>query len=420
MSVPGFDNVFALTPKDVDKHTIPEAEFISALIDTGAYAPSRYGIKDEYILSFMRVHTYCLNWQAVTGKAPDIAVVRRKFTFPYTQFTDPAKDVYGAAAGLVEEWRKREIRRTLNESAALLTHPDTESREVLSLLSDAASRLTVGHHQAKGFEFGDFTFDSSLSDTRAAIELRPGTLTAATGGIAIGEFWVVAAYAGVGKSWRMAEMAVAAAASGWNVHLHSLEMGPRAMFNRIGLIALGLGVAWTQMPYSEQVHLARGWSQDKGRITIIPQRKRQLCAMDIEATAAEGTVYLVDYVGKMRTNDGKSTTDDWRNFLRVSEELQVVAQTCEVPIIGAAQLNKDAAGHDKPTNDMIGGTVGLEQDASCVILLSELSRRAQYNQLSKNRNGSKAQWYSILEPGTGTFGEITKRQALTLKESDSP
>ena len=59
-----------------DKHLAPEALFISALIQSGHYAPDAYQVRDEYFATYLPVHEFCKKHQLDSGRAPEVGLVR--------------------------------------------------------------------------------------------------------------------------------------------------------------------------------------------------------------------------------------------------------------------------------------------------------------------------------------------------------
>jgi hypothetical protein len=128
-------------------------------------------------------------------------------------------------------------------------------------------------------------------------------------------------------------------------------------------------------------------------------------------------VYL-DYITLMDTADVNG--DDWKSIGRLSKSLKQVAQQYQVPIVAAAQLNRNAAqGKDLAGPESLAESDAIGRDADAVITMKQLSKHVIAFKLAKYRHGRDGYtWYTKFLPNTGHFEEITFDEAQDAISED--
>lgn len=400
----------------------PEAHFISALLQTGQYAPATYGIRDNQILAHRQVHEWCTGYQKRAGYAPAVHLVKEKF--PSFVFT-PDVNASWAAYQLHEVWELRTLHTALAEASSHLAE-DRVSHAKSGLRSALA-----GLHPllGRGSDAADLAFLSEQESTdRCAVDLPGsgssggnGQLQTLTEGIAPGDLWYVAARMGVGKSWRLLQIAVAAAERGWPVMFYSLEMPVRTVMDRIHRIALRDSYRghWDDLDLPTRSQLVGQWAEVSAPITVYDPSRGRCDATVVAAAAETRSLVVIDYVGLMHTTSGQRSMEDWRAAAIISNELKSAALEHSVPIVSAAQVNRSGDSAAEPTTVHLAQSDALGQDADLVLTLKPYSRRVLANYVAKNRNGlAGVRWYTRFEPATGRFGDVSPDTARDLKAED--
>jgi replicative DNA helicase len=250
-----------------------------------------------------------------------------------------------------------------------------------------------------------------------------GRLTRLTGGIAPGNLWYIAARLGVGKSWKLLTIAVAAAEAGWNVKFYSLEMSTREVVDRLHMIALrdAYHGVWEDLGKSERAELMDEWAGRCGRVDIADPTGGPVDASVIAANHEDGSIAIVDYIGLMRSATGQRAVEDWRAAAMISNQLKEVALEHSIPIVSAAQVNREGARSRDASPEHLAQSDALGQDADVLVTIQRdknVSRVHEYS-LVKNRHGtSGARWYARFEPGLRRFEDIGADTALSLMEAD--
>ena len=413
------DNVYDIK-EERDKHLIPESLLISALIDSGQYSPEAYKVLDHHIMTTRQIHNFCLDHQARAGKAPDLGLVRRKYpAFAYMVNQDP----YWAAANLIRAWNFRGTRKEVSEYLTEVGDPDADTYESYQRLIQGLGRYAIGTARSSSItDYDVLDVDSRLS--RVPVDLGgDGRLTRLTGGIAPGNLWYVAARLGVGKSWKLLTIAVAAAEAGWNVKFYSLEMSTREVIDRLHMIALrdSYHGVWEDLGRSHRAELMDEWAGRCGRIDIADPSGGPVDASVIAANHEDGAIAIVDYIGLMRSATGQRAVEDWRAAAMISNQLKEVALEHSIPIVSAAQVNREGARSRDASPEHLAQSDALGQDADVLVTIQRdknVSRVHEYS-LVKNRHGaSGARWYARFEPGLRRFEDIGADTALSLIAAD--
>lgn len=215
-----------------------------------------------------------------------------------------------------------------------------------------------------------------------------------------GQFILVAARPGVGKTVTLVDIARhVALRHGLPVTFHTVEMPATELVHRI--IS-----AEERIPLS---HIKRGeLSQDEwarvarasqriieSGLKIIPEReKSSIPAIRAAIEKHKPAVVLLDYFQIAKTDP---TTRDRRQALEeMSRDMKALAKEKTVPIVAAAQLNRESAKRDGPPMlSEMRETGALEQDCDAAILLHrpdatepECDRAGEVDLLiAKQRNG---------------------------------
>lgn len=391
---------------------VPELFFISALIGINDYRPQRYGIQDGWFVTHRRIHEFCASYAAGRPIAPTVEMLHRKFggKFNYVPNVDPEW-----AAGQVREAHASRVSRL--GVARGLQHlsgdtPDVEA--AVQVFSETARQASAVFRRRAPANMCDNDPDPEPDGKPIPVDQPLNqrisgarSVTSITGGITPGSLWYVAARLGVGKSWRLADMALNAAQSGVRVSYYSLEMPRKQIKQRLhGLIA------------SRGMTVDEWAAQFAGTVDIYdPHVTGPMTADTIAANHSPGGLAIVDYIGLMRSSTGARAVDDWRQAAAISNQLKEVALEGGIPIISAAQVNREGARVTSgPKAEHLAQSDALGQDADVLLMLIEHSTGTHLNTVVKNRHGTHGQrWYSRFDPSTGDFRYLTPEQASDIK-----
>lgn len=411
----------------IDKYLVPEALIISALIDEGTYRPERFGLTSDMFRAHTSVHNFCSQHQETTGKAPDINLVKRKYpTFSYSANIDPRY----AANLLIENHASHLLRKTLRDSSMTLNDDEPDIKHAMGLLESTLRSLRL-HSLPETAAFTDpeehdpFAtappHSVDLLGPNGAVPPKRPLTTITGGGIRPGNLWYVAARLGVGKSWRLMSMAVAAAEAGSQVTYYSLEMTKAEVIARLRQIATR-HITDPHLSDSEKMDMWR--STFEGNINVYDPRNGPLDVTVIAANHDETarSLTIVDYIGLMRTKSGSRAIEDWRAAATISNQLKEIALEYGIPIISAAQVNRAGASSDgakTAKSEHIAQSDALGQDADLLLMLAPHCRTVHVNVITKNRHGIHgSRWFSAFDPVLGQFDYMSQEKADQMKEQE--
>lgn len=275
------------------------------------------------------------------------------------------------------------------------------------------------------------TFDEVMRRVGANSELGQAglptgfpTLDERTGGPQAGQVWIWAARLGQGKTWSLARTACAAAFSGFDIQYDALEGTRQEIAMRIHTFAsseygqqvfknidLSMGKNFSPRDYKQFLHDLR--NEVKGKMHVADTTKGPISPLSIAAQIERNKVHAVflDYIQIMDGMD--SSADDWKGIGRMSKQIKQIAQRYQVPIILAAQLNREAASLRDPADpSKLAESDALGRDADAVITMKQLSKHVIVFKMAKYRHGRDGwMWYTRFLPNTGHFEEITFDEA---------
>jgi replicative DNA helicase len=202
------------------------------------------------------------------------------------------------------------------------------------------------------------------------------SLDEATTGIRLGEFWVVGALPGRGKTVMGAQMALANARAGTPVAFFSLEMGREELGSR--LLSNESSVSASRIRDSRYIAKAQ-WGDLKAcasRLSEWPLYVDDSATLNIHELAARARLYIrrfgcrlivVDYL-RLVTAPGKELRERVAN---VADALRQLAKRERVGVVALSQLSrpKDRDINGKPTMLDLKESGDIEAHANVVLLL---------------------------------------------------
>lgn len=227
------------------------------------------------------------------------------------------------------------------------------------------------------------------------------------------EFVVVAAFSSVGKSSLLQHIAFQAYLNGMTPLFISLEMEAEALHRKFdtmatnfeyhALRALELGEG-DMRKWEEFGERASGAAND---INVIDD----ISSCTVERVYAETARYkpdctILDYIQLMDAPNvgGK----DYNRYTHITRGLKMNARSLKVPLLAAAQTNRDAAVNGVKMEN-IGDSISIVRDADILIGLDRSEEMKNDNQmyvkLIKNRDGKIAQATAHWNPAYGEYWE---------------
>lgn len=385
-----------------------------------------YTVKNEF--------NYIKNHYDKYKVVPDVLTFLSVFPeFPIFEVTEP--DTY-LISELTKEYNLALVGTKYNKIKRMVE--DEDERGTVNLCLELAESLV----KCSAVQSADLLTDRSRlvqymdkKDGKGYAYISTGfaELDALIGGIdPLEENMVIVARTGVGKSWTLLKMAVAAALQGKNVGLYSGEMSrskvgyridtllANALSNydpRIGLLnnknlmrGLDYGTSRNYEAYFDIVEelLKKG---DLGQIKVItPNDIAGPVTVDALRAFVEKDhieILFIDQYSLLEdTSYAKSMNEKVANISKDIKKLQVLKK---IPIVSVAQMNRSKNEDGSKDTTQIGLSDRIGQDATCVLMLDKVAKDQGYSltiETTKVRDGgdNKKLTYEVdLNLGTFTY-----------------
>lgn len=226
--------------------------------------------------------------------------------------------------------------------------------------------------------------ESKTDDTVTGTPTGYSQLNQYTHGFQGGQFIVLAARPGVGKTALSLNLAYNAASKGFPVAYFSLEMPADQLFKRLLSIETGVNyeslITGFNLNKQTKLKLQQGcerlgnmkiYVDDTGGLQILELAAKVRSLYNKEPNLG---LVVVDYIGLVHTNI-KSKDNRQLEVQLVSQTLKQLALELKIPIIGVAQLNRKVEdrnnGNGEPQLSDLRESGSIEQDADIVMLLHQ-------------------------------------------------
>lgn len=233
------------------------------------------------------------------------------------------------------------------------------------------------------------------------------------------------------NTWSLVRTAAAACFSGYNIQYDALESSRPEIAMRFHTFAsseygkevfknLDLSQGRNFSPRSYKEFLQELRSHVKGRMHIADTSNGPVNPLTIASQIERNKpdAVFLDYITLLDGVD--SASDDWRSIGKTSKMLKQIAERYQIPIIAAAQLNRNAALGKGPAGpEALAESDAIGRDADAVITMKQLSKHVIQMKLAKFRHGRDGySWYCKFLPNTGFFEEVTFDEAQDIIADD--
>jgi len=416
-----------------------EAMLISAVIRTGdILTPIKQGVTPDLFNGNRHEWEFIDDYYRQHRKPPSQTLFRRKF--PKFDLEEVDDTDY-----LIEDVKRDHARRILIETLKSSADDLSDEADPLEVAERYASSLTALQTTLSGRK-DEIDLVADWEDVYKVAHTRwerrqhyglPGIPTGFkivddnTGGISPGEYWVLAARLGEGKTWTGIRMACAALGAGWRVQYDALEMTRAQTAFRMHTFLsreirernehfrnsdLTLGKGYNLIEYREFLeslndHVTGAmFISDTGRGRVTSSK----IAAQIERNSPD--VVFIDYLTLMDKEDG------WEGIMKLSGEMKAVAQQYNVPVVVLAQINRggiNRSSKEPPRTEHLAGSDAIGQDADAVITMAKQSENVMRLRMAKYRHGKDGyQWYAKFDPNNGSYEEVSHDEAVSMIDID--
>jgi replicative DNA helicase len=415
--------------------SIIEALLISAVLRQQDHrTPMIEGASPDWFLSHRSEWEWIDTYIQRHHKAPSKSLF--KVTFPDFVVLK-SDDVDYCIKEVKEAYLRRSLVNMMSELADKVKNQN-EAIETINFAQQELMRLQVASDGGKNetdiveewsLAYGEAArrYERTSQNGISGVPTGFATLDNLTGGVQQGDYWIVAARLGQGKTWTLIRMACSALYAGMTVQYDALEQSRAQIAMRthsflsseygkqtFRSMDLMNGKDFDLKAYKEFLtdlknHTAgKFFVNDTSRGRLNPS----MIASQIERNKPD--VVFIDYLTLMNTGG-----DDWKAIANLSAELKGIAMHYQVPIIAAAQINRMAIGNDVPGPEHLAGADAIGQDADCVVTMKQMSAHVIKMRLAKFRHGSDGQtWLNEFRPNSGKFDEISSQKADEIIQDD--
>ena len=413
---------------------VSESALLRAL-DAGLYPESFYEDAHQAIWARMvdvGTNSGALDVLMLSSSLRSVGELKRAGGLSYlTQLVEWTPDpghVEHYAELVLEAARKRQLMGLGRDLLARAGSEEVESREVFDWAADRLLAVRDGR-ESDEVDLGAAAVEElgrlqamargEIEDRRVYMGIA--SLDQAIGGMESGEFALVGAMTGVGKTSFMCGVAQAACEAGLSVVIWSGEMTRRQMvwrfWSRLTGISVGkmrrnlLGAAeWASIEMAQRVIRDR-WKLRiiEGRIS--PGRLRTRCRSRQIRSGLD--LVVVDYLQLMQSD--VRTENRTQQVSSISRGLKEVATGLRVPILAGSQFHRPKeevkGASRRPQLSWLKESGSLEQDADLVLLLDRKTQGSPTEQrearvyLAKGRNVEVGDWPLAYDPPTCRFEE---------------
>jgi replicative DNA helicase len=425
---------------DLSQHV--EALLISAVLNTGDYVmPTTLGVVTDWF------HAYPDEWDWIAKYINARRRTPEKKSF-MRLFPDFKIDDTTATDEHIENVKISHARHMLSLSVQDVIQGLEADEDPIKLVKKHEVQLMKLQSQLEGT-----LHESSLEDwqpiyeevrSRAERRTRKGlagiptgfpTLDEATGGPQPGEYWVVGARLGMGKSFTAVNMACSAIIAGYTVQFDALEQSRNQVMLRVqnlltpktGKVIRSIDLMRGKVDLLEYKKylksLARtisGPNGTGGKLYVDDTTRGKVSAATIAAQIERNqpNIVFIDYITLMES-EGEG---DWRSVKRLSSDIKSLTMEYKIPIVCMAQINRNA-GTGKtnlpPGAETLSGSDAIGQDADTIVMLSKPSMHVIRMKLDKYRHGTDGQqWYCHFDLENGRFVEISRNEANKIQDAD--
>lgn len=256
---------------------------------------------------------------------------------------------------------------------------------------------------------------TTSNDTVTGVPTGFPRMNSLTHGFHPGEFIVIAARPGIGKTALSLNLALTAATYGYPVAYFSLEMPANMLFKRLvsGDANVPFDNLITGYGVDQNVRLKLQQSCDRLATTkIYVDDTSGIKLLDLVAKAKklankeELGLIIVDYIGLVHAQSGNKNDNRQLEVQLISQTLKKLAMELNIPVIGVAQLNRNVEQrpNGEPMLSDLRESGSIEQDADVVMMIHE-------HKLSDETSGKPTIFEKQNNAVTEAQQELVKKEA---------
>lgn len=417
--------------------TSPELLLISAVLNTADHiTPAINGITADMFHQFPDEYEWIEKYTATHRRTPSRRAFLQKF--PGCRVIRGADDTAHFCQEVKESHAQSEFLSSIQEAIDFadrgelrkaIKHLQATSMQTEVQLEGVSTNDDIIEHWQADYDEAAARMQRAKDFGQAGVPTGFPTLDERTGGPQPGQFWVVAARLGEGKTWTLNRMATAALFGGFNVQYNALEMTRAEIAFRVHTFAssvygkevfknmdLTQGRNFDIREYKQ--FLAGLKSSIKSAFRVADQTRGSitLSTMAAQFERHQADIMFLDYITLVESDNA----DIRQGITKLSAGIKNMAQRYQKPVVVAAQLNREASNRrDMAGPENLAESDSIGRDADVVITMRQMSKRVVAMKLAKHRHGkSGITFYAKFLVNTGEFSEITFNEAQDFMAED--
>lgn len=355
---------------------------------------------------------------------PDLAGVKEPFEYYLDKAKERARDNL-AKEGVKTQLRAMEAGRTEEaiDAAAKLSEDLTR----MNLQSDPVDDWTK-HTDVREREYKDA---KAIGTGILGIETPWPGLNDLTQGIQDGDFWVMVARPGTGKTWMLVVMAIFAWLKGHIPLFISMEMPKKKIKRRMDAVHMKLdyrSLKCGQLGMGIEDEYFKGLvdlqNADHPLYVASSRNVKRIRDIAVLTRLYQPSIIFLDGLYKLRPpNIGVSSY--WERIQAIANDLQLLNGDLESKLVATSQLRREGGKSMKKKRgaavdfslEDIAFADAIGQNADVVMGLGATKRMVEDHEmvmmLIKNREDERGAWVTQFDPGMGAFSEIEEYEVST-------
>jgi replicative DNA helicase len=415
----------------------PEALLISSVLRNKDFAEAvAEGITPKMFNGYPDEWTFIEKFVSKHKKVPSKVAFRD--AFPDFRIKE-ADDTIHFSERVKKDYTKRVLTQSIHETTDLMS--DGKIDDAVAFMSSNIVTIAsiTGNLDDKDAvaNFGDVYRDVEARVKRAKKHGSSGVKTGfsvfdrITGGLQPGTLTIVGARLGEGKSYAMQHMSVTNLLNKKTVQFDALEQTATEVKMRMHSL---LSARIDGLPAVSASSLMRGEGVELAKYkSMLKKTKRELSGSALHiADSSRGQIGLMTVAAQIERNRPdvvyidyltlmQKKGNEWQDVGELTRGLKNLAQQYQIPIVAAAQLNRQATmGKDPAGAETLAQSDNIGQDADYIITIKKKSPSTLAMRLAKNRNGVGDQrWWCHFNPDKGIFRTISYQKMMEIQDQEA-
>ena len=328
-----------------------------------------------------------------------------------------SRDISSHARIISDEYKSRQVKALIDKTNLLPNQINDTIADLITRLEELETNQKV---QSKSLaelveeNKGNYFLDIELTKVYTGFLKIDECL----GGLEGGEVMVVGARPAVGKSAFVTQIITNMAMKGIKVGYFNLEMSYKQVYERILARLSGIGLTRIKKAKAflgdEQKKFESANEQMKMSNLIVSSGSKKISDIKAESRHQQFDVIVIDYLQLVRPD--RTFNNRASEVGEISKSLKALAMELQIPIIALSQMNRENDEQHEPNISDLRESGDIEQDASIIALMWNITDTTKGFKIGKNRQGELMKIGLEFNGDNMTFTEQEKIEPQKKKE----